>query len=61
MGSAYTGQRRSTRSGELLGRTFSHGQVLCRRVGSGEIQLPPIADPLAFHKALQEAQLEIRR
>ena len=43
----------------LMGRVFGFGEVLCRGVGSGGINLPPIDNPMAFRKALQEAQVKL--
>ena len=42
-----------------LGRIFGFGRVLCYGVGSGGIKLPPIDNPVAFRKALQEAQVRL--
>ncbi|MDE0528676.1 MAG: PH domain-containing protein [Truepera sp.] len=42
-----------------MGRIFGFGKVLCRGVGSGGINLPPIDNPMDFRRALQEAQVKL--
>ena len=43
----------------LFGRMLGFGKVQCRGVGGGGIDLPAIQNPVAFRKALQEAQMRI--
>ena len=40
----------------VIGRMLGFGNVICRGVGSGNIKLPPIDQPVAFRNALQAAQ-----
>ena len=39
----------------VLGRLFNYGRIELQGTGVSEMLLPPIADPLALRKALQEA------
>jgi uncharacterized membrane protein YdbT with pleckstrin-like domain len=39
----------------VLGRLFNYGRIELQGTGVSELVLPPIADPLALRKALQEA------
>ena len=40
----------------VLGRIFGYGRVTVRGMGVGEVMLPPIAEPIEFRRAVQEAQ-----
>ncbi|WP_435641508.1 PH domain-containing protein [Micavibrio aeruginosavorus] len=40
----------------ILGRIFNYGRVMVRGMGVGEVILPPIADPIAFRKAIDRAK-----
>lgn len=42
-------------SQSVAGRIFGYGKVLCKGVGVGDVDLPPIAAPLDFRRALQNA------
>lgn len=42
-------------SQEIWGRILDYGQVSIRGMGVGEVVLPPIEAPIAFHRAVQEA------
>jgi uncharacterized membrane protein YdbT with pleckstrin-like domain len=39
----------------LMGRMFGFGSVTIAGIGREEIRLPPIANPMGFRKAIQEA------
>ena len=38
------------------GRMWGYGRVLVRGMGVGEVTLPPIANPVAFRKAIEKAK-----
>ena len=40
----------------ILGRIFNYGRIMIRGMGVGEVLLPPIEDPIAFRRALEEAK-----
>jgi hypothetical protein len=40
----------------VLGRILGYGRVSVRGMGIGEVILPPIEEPIEFHKAVQEAR-----
>ncbi len=40
----------------VLGRIFNYGRVMIRGMGVGEVLLPPIEDPIAFRRAIEEAK-----
>ena len=40
----------------ILGRIFGYGRILVRGMGIGEVVMPPLADPIAFRKAIQKAR-----
>lgn len=40
----------------ILGRIFNYGRVMIRGMGVGEVVLPPIEDPIAFRRAIEEAK-----
>ncbi|PCI56195.1 MAG: hypothetical protein COB36_05285 [Alphaproteobacteria bacterium] len=40
----------------ILGRIFNYGRIMIRGMGVGEVLLPPIEDPIAFRKAIEEAK-----
>lgn len=40
----------------VLGRIFNYGRLAIRGMGVGEVVLPPIADPIAFRKAIEHAR-----
>lgn len=40
----------------VLGRLFDYGRLAIRGMGVGEVYLPPIEDPIAFRKAIQQAK-----
>lgn len=40
----------------VVGRVFDYGRVMVRGMGVGEVILPPIADPIAFRKAIDRAR-----
>ncbi len=40
----------------ILGRIFNYGRVMIRGMGVGEVLLPPIEDPIAFRRAIEEAK-----
>jgi uncharacterized membrane protein YdbT with pleckstrin-like domain len=40
----------------ILGRIFGYGRLMVRGMGVGELILPPIADPIAFRKAIETAR-----
>ncbi len=42
----------------ILGRLFGFGSLIIHGVGVDEVKLPPIADPMHFRKAIQEAIAE---
>lgn len=42
-------------SQSVAGRIFGYGKVLCKGVGVGDVDLPSIAAPLDFRRALQNA------
>jgi len=41
----------------MAGRIFGYGRLLIRGMGVGEVILPPIADPIAFRKAIEMAKV----
>ena len=40
----------------VFGRIFGYGRLMIRGLGVGEVVLPPIANPLAFRKAIDKAR-----
>ncbi len=40
----------------ILGRIFNYGRIMIRGMGVGEVLLPPIEDPIAFRRAIEEAK-----
>lgn len=40
----------------ILGRVFGYGRLAIRGMGVGEVILPPIADPIAFRRAIEKAR-----
>lgn len=40
----------------IMGRIFNYGRLIVRGMGVGEVILPPIADPIAFRKAIEKAR-----
>jgi uncharacterized membrane protein YdbT with pleckstrin-like domain len=40
----------------IWGRIFNYGRLAIRGMGVGEVILPPIADPIAFRKAIERAR-----
>jgi hypothetical protein len=40
----------------VLGRIFNYGRIMVRGMGVGEVILPPLADPIAFRKAIEKAR-----
>jgi uncharacterized membrane protein YdbT with pleckstrin-like domain len=40
----------------ILGRIFGYGRVMVRGMGVGEVVLPPLANPIAFRKAIEKAR-----
>ncbi len=40
----------------ILGRVFNYGRIMIRGMGVGEVLLPPIEDPIAFRRAIEEAK-----
>ncbi|MGH1403356.1 MAG: PH domain-containing protein [Alphaproteobacteria bacterium] len=40
----------------ILGRIFNYGRVMIRGMGVGEVILPPIEDPIAFRRGIEEAK-----
>ena len=40
----------------VLGRILGYGRVSVRGMGIGEVILPPIEEPIDFHKAVQESR-----
>ncbi len=40
----------------MMGRIFNYGRLAIRGMGIGEVILPPIADPIAFRKAIERAR-----
>lgn len=40
----------------ILGRILNYGRVMVRGMGVGEVVLPPLADPVAFRKAIEKAR-----
>lgn len=40
----------------ILGRLFNYGRIMIRGMGVGEVLLPPIEDPIAFRRAIEEAK-----
>lgn len=40
----------------VLGRIFNYGRLAIRGMGIGEVVLPPIQDPIAFRKAIEQAR-----
>lgn len=40
----------------VMGRIFGYGRLMIRGLGVGEVVLPPIANPLAFRKAIDKAR-----
>ena len=40
----------------IMGRFFNFGRLAIRGMGIGEVLLPPIEDPIAFRKAIEQAK-----
>ncbi len=40
----------------VLGRVLNYGRIMVRGMGVGEVLLPPIQDPIAFRRAIEEAK-----
>ncbi len=40
----------------IPGRLLGYGRVMVRGMGVGEVVLPPLADPIAFRKAIERAR-----
>ncbi len=40
----------------ILGRMLGYGRVMVRGMGVGEVILPPLANPIAFRKAIEKAR-----
>ncbi len=40
----------------VLGRLFGYGRIMVRGMGVGEVILPPLANPIAFRKAIEKAR-----
>jgi uncharacterized membrane protein YdbT with pleckstrin-like domain len=40
----------------IFGRIFGYGRLMVRGMGVGELILPPIADPIAFRRAIETAR-----
>lgn len=40
----------------ILGRVFGYGRLMVRGMGVGEVVLPPLANPIAFRKAIEKAR-----
>lgn len=40
----------------IMGRILNYGRVLIRGMGVGEVTLPPIEDPIAFRRGIEEAK-----
>lgn len=40
----------------ILGRLFGYGRIMVRGMGVGEVILPPLANPIAFRKAIEKAR-----
>lgn len=40
----------------ILGRIFGYGRLMVRGMGVGEVVLPPLANPIAFRKAIDKAR-----
>ncbi len=40
----------------VFGRIFNYGRIMVRGMGVGEVLLPPIEDPIAFRRAIEEAK-----
>lgn len=40
----------------ILGRIFGYGRLMIRGMGVGEVVLPPLANPIAFRKAIEKAR-----
>lgn len=41
----------------MMGRIFGYGRIMVRGMGVGEVILPPLADPIAFRKAIEKARM----
>lgn len=41
----------------VMGRLFGYGRVVVRGMGVGEVILPPIENPIAFRKAIEQARM----
>ncbi|MCB9991296.1 MAG: PH domain-containing protein [Rhodospirillales bacterium] len=41
----------------IFGRIFNYGRVMVRGMGVGEVVLPPLADPVAFRRAIEKARV----
>jgi hypothetical protein len=39
-----------------MGRILGFGRIMVRGMGVGEVILPPIANPIAFRKAIEKAK-----
>ena len=40
----------------ILGRILGYGRLMVRGMGVGEVVLPPLANPIAFRKAIEKAR-----
>lgn len=40
----------------VLGRVLGYGRIMVRGMGVGEVILPPLANPIAFRKAIEKAR-----
>jgi hypothetical protein len=40
----------------IFGRMFGYGRLMVRGMGVGEVVLPPLANPIAFRKAIERAR-----
>lgn len=41
----------------ILGRILNYGRIMVRGMGVGEVILPPLANPIAFRKAIEKARI----
>jgi len=40
----------------IIGRMLGYGRIMVRGMGVGEVILPPLADPIAFRRAIEKAR-----
>ena len=40
----------------IIGRMLGYGRIMVRGMGVGEVVLPPLADPIAFRRAIEKAR-----